>query len=272
MKREKIAEGVTLYLGDCKHAADYINGVDLIVTSPPYNQLSQLNGKIGGLWAKKNFGKAFVDKWQTEGYLDDIPEDIYQTQQNRLFGNLSKLCRKTASLFYNHQVRWRDHVLIHPIIWFHPNLWQLRQEIIWDRAGGMMFNARMFCRFDERILWFTASNSWKWNQRSVGEGTIWRMPRSQNKAHPVAFPIELPLRCIKAATDENDLILDPYMGGGTVGVAAVRTYRRFVGIEKDEKFYAMARTAIIRELSNVDCIREKPSVKVKPQTFNETWG
>ena len=102
-----------------------------------------------------------------------------------------------------------------------------------------MFNARMFCRFDERILWFVRGK-WKWNQDQVGLGTVWRIPRAQNKDHPVAFPVEMPLRCILATTDPDDIVMDPYSGSASTGVAAVQNGRRYIGIEREPKYFDIA--------------------------------
>ena len=106
----------------------------------------------------------------------------------------------------------------------------------------MMFNARMFCRFDERILWFTKSK-WKWNQPSASHGTVWRIARKQQqqgKLHPVAFPDEIPKRVISATTEENDTVLDPFMGSGTTLRAAKDLGRRAIGIEIEEKYCEIA--------------------------------
>lgn len=198
------------------------------------------NRKPSGLWADKSGGLGFVTAWKESGYTDDLNESDYQQEQNTLFGMLAGRCTRTASLFYNHQLRWRDGDCLHPVDWFKPPTWKMRSEIIWDRAGGMMFNARMFCRFDERILWFVQSDKWKWNQDSVGLGTVWRIPREQNKEHPVAFPEAIPHRCISAATHVGDLVCDPYTGSGTTGAAAVKLRRRFVGAEREIKWFDIA--------------------------------
>jgi DNA modification methylase len=230
----------TLYLANCWEALDHISDVACIVTSPPYNQLESLKGGASGLWADKKGGKGFVDAWMEHGYADDLPEEEYQEMQRELFNRLAVACRPDASLFYNHQLRWRDGRCVHPITWFTPRQWALRTEIVWDRGGGMMFNARMFCRFDERILWFVRGREWKWNQDQVGLGTVWRIAKAQNKEHPVAFPVELPLRCIMATTEPGDIVLDPYSGSASTGVAAVTNGRRYIGIEREEKWFDVA--------------------------------
>ncbi len=121
-----------------------------------------------------------------------------------------------------------------------------------------MLNARMFVRFDERILWFVRGVSWKWNQESVGDGTIWRIPREQNKEHPVAYPEAIPYRCIRATTDLNDLVFDPYMGSGTTGIAAVRLGRRFVGSEIEPKYFDLACRRIEATTKQTDLFIERP--------------
>jgi DNA modification methylase len=229
----------TLYFGDCREIIPQLSNINCVVTSPPYNQLEGLKGGATGLWGDTAGGKGFVDAWIESGYADDVPEEAYQQEQCDLFAALASVCADDASLFYNHQLRWRDGYCLHPIDWFKPENWRLRSEVIWDRGGGMMFNARMFCRFDERILWFVRGKQWKWNQGSVGLGTIWRIAKAQNKEHPVAFPIEVPARCIAATTDPGDTVLDPYSGSASTGVAAVRAGRRYIGIERDEKFFEL---------------------------------
>ena len=107
----------------------------------------------------------------------------------------------------------------------------------------MMFNARMFVRFDERILWFVRGKEWTWNQDSVGHGTIWNIAREQQqqgKEHPVAYPVALPARCISAATLPDHVVLDPFMGSGTTGVACANLGRSFIGIEIEPKYFDIA--------------------------------
>lgn len=228
------------------------------VTSPPYNQLSSLLRPPTGTWGKTSGGRGFVEKWQNFGYEDDLLESDYQQMQNDLFAETSRATRDGGSLFYNHQIRWRDGVLIHPIQWFTPNGWNLRQEIVWDRGGGMMFNARMFCRYDERVLWFVRGDSWTWNQDAVGWGTIWRIAIEQNKEHPVAFPDEIPHRCVSAATLEKDIVFDPFCGSGTTLVAAKKLGRHFLGFEISPEYCQIARDRLARIDAQPSLFQPKP--------------
>ena len=247
---ERIGDA-TLYLADCREVLPTLPKVDAVVTSPPYNTLSNIPSRPTGIWAQSQW----VSDLATNGYADDLPEEDYVALQNDLFSQIN--VTDTASLFYNHQIRWRDGVLLHPVQWFKPNGWNLRQEIVWDRCGGMMFNARMFCRFDERILWFVR-DQWKWNQESVGLGTVWRINKAQNKDHPVAYPLEIPSRCIGAATDRRDSVLDPFMGSGTTGVAAIQLGRKFIGIEREPKYFDIACERISRAVAQGRLFEPEP--------------
>lgn len=259
-----IIGNATLYLGDCRDVLPSLPCVDLVMTSPPYNQLGErMPDKPSGIW--KDMGRGFLDSVNSRGYADDVPEEEYQRRQNELFSSIN--VSASASLFYNHQCRWRDGNLLHPVHWFKPDGWSLRQEIIWDRAGGMMFNARMFCRFDERILWFSRNGEHQWNQECVGLGTIWRIPRETNKDHPVSYPVEIPGRCIGAATTVGDTVLDPYAGSGTTGVAALKMGRRFIGIEIDPRYFEIACRRVELASRQPDMFIEQP----EPSEQLEIW-
>ncbi len=65
--------------------------------------------------------------------------------------------------------------------------------------------------------------------------------------HPTAKPVELMAELIGLFTDPGDIILDPFAGSGTTGVAALRLGRRFIGIERDEKYAALARERLCAE-------------------------
>jgi len=62
----------------------------------------------------------------------------------------------------------------------------------------------------------------------------------QHQYHPNEKPVKLLEQCITKHSNEGDTVLDPFMGSGSVGVACLNTNRRFIGIEKDEKYYETA--------------------------------
>ena len=65
-----------------------------------------------------------------------------------------------------------------------------------------------------------------------------------NRDHSATFPVSLPEWFIKLLTDENDVILDPFMGSGTSARAAINTSRHYVGVELSRDYYQVAQSAI----------------------------
>jgi len=62
--------------------------------------------------------------------------------------------------------------------------------------------------------------------------------------HPQAMPLELVTQFIKIFSDENDVVLDPFMGSGTTALACVESGRRFIGMEFNPAYVAMANRRI----------------------------
>lgn len=63
----------------------------------------------------------------------------------------------------------------------------------------------------------------------------------KNKFHPTQKPVELMEELVLRHSNENDLILDPFMGSGTTGVAALKNNRNFIGMEIDDKYFKIAK-------------------------------
>ena len=71
-------------------------------------------------------------------------------------------------------------------------------------------------------------------------------PNSERKygKHPTQKPEQLMEHFVSILSDEGNVVLDPFMGSGSVGVAAVRLNRKFIGIEIEEKYYDIADSRI----------------------------
>ena len=76
-----------------------------------------------------------------------------------------------------------------------------------------------------------------WNIRSV----------RSNKSHEAQFPVELAEKVIRLFSDEGDVVLDPFMGSGTTAVAATKTNRQYIGIEKLPEYVSLAKKRIMDE-------------------------
>lgn len=73
---------------------------------------------------------------------------------------------------------------------------------------------------------------------------------TSTRAHPTQKHVPLMAWCMeRAKVAEGDTVLDPYMGSGTTGIACIRTGRKFIGIEKDRKYFDAACDRLDRELA-----------------------
>jgi site-specific DNA-methyltransferase (adenine-specific) len=91
-----------------------------------------------------------------------------------------------------------------------------------------------------------------WTTKSNGERFPTSILEFKNDTgfHPTQKPISLLEYLIKSYTQENELVLDNTMGSGSTGVACINTNRKFVGIEKDKKYFEIAKKRLNKALEN----------------------
>ena len=78
------------------------------------------------------------------------------------------------------------------------------------------------------------------------------------REHPTQKPVALMIWCIEQLPPSASIILDPYMGSGTTGVAAVKLGRRFVGVEIEPRYFDIARKRIEEAMRQLDMFIEQP--------------
>ena len=116
------------------------NCIDITVTSPPYNKRRNTYGWL-------------VQTNRYSHYDDHMPETDYQDWQVSILNELFRVTKSGGSAFYNHKVRWVHGSLFHPLEWVLRSKWNIRQEIIWDRALAANMRGWRFWQIDERIYW-----------------------------------------------------------------------------------------------------------------------
>lgn len=107
---------------------------------------------------------------------------------------------------------------------------------IWDKVRATP--NRWFMQHVEFATYMFKGRARPINDKGLKQG--WSDNTAKETGHPTEKPIELMARYIGASTDPGDIVLDPFMGSGATGVAAVRERRRFVGIEKEETWFEIA--------------------------------
>ena len=253
---------IRLLLGDCLEILPGLDrgSVSATMTSPPYNTLPQKN-KPSGLHAQRKSG---VNQWiskAVDSYADAMPEHEYQEW---LISILEECRRATSGLLWvNHKIRYREGIAIHPARMF-P--WPIYSEVIWDRQVSMALNCKRYAPSTEHLLGFGLPDVW--NDENNGLMSVWRIgfDRDDNE-HPCAYPVELASRPIESSTNPASTILDPFMGSGTTGVACIRLGRRFIGIEKEPRYFEIAKRRIRNELDKTRLI--EPPKRLIQTSFAE---
>lgn len=118
-----------------------------------------------------------------------------------------------------------------------------RRWFVWDKRPDMA----PMCFSDCELAWCSVDGParmirYKWSGAARG-------PETGEHWHPTQKPIEVMRWIIESVTDPGQVVLDPYMGSGTTGIACLQTGRRFIGIEIEERWFRAAETRIKRELA-----------------------
>ncbi len=208
--------------------------------------------------------------------------DDFIREHKRILPDAIRAIKAGGSLCWQvgHHVANNVHVPLDAIVYAEasrfPEL-KLRNRIIWHFGHGI-HERRRFSGRHETILWFTKGDDYSFNldavrvpQRYPGKkhykgqrrgewsghplgknpSDVWDIPNVkaghiEKTDHPCQFPVALAARLIRALTPVGGTVVDPYMGSGSTGVAAVLEGRKFVGSDREAR-YLMIADARLRE-------------------------
>lgn len=209
------------------------NSVDFILTDPPYNLSQYSTGNIKFNWRKDiNNDLAEWDK------KDFSPADFKY--------DFLRILKPTGNIFvfcsYNLIGKW--HEVFDPLFdTFQFFVWHKTNPVPKFRKAGFLNSCELIvCMWNKGHIW----NFGKQNEmHNFFESSICMGPeRLNNPKHPTQKPVKLLKHFIKIATNINDTILDPFMGVGSTGVAAIEMERRFIGIEIEKEYYDVAKSRL----------------------------
>lgn len=125
--------------------------------------------------------------------------------------------------------------------------WILRNSIIWRKTSPPPERVRdRLVRSHEHVFMFSRSARYEFNLdflRRPGERIpldVWDIAPERKSQHPAPFPVELPRRCIGLGSAPGSVVLDPFSGSGTTGVAALSLGRSFIGIDSNPEYIEIA--------------------------------
>ncbi len=225
--------------GDCLKVMSSLpeKSIDLVVTSPPYNLKNSTGNGMkdgrGGKWSKAALLNGYSD------HDDCMPHDEYNEWQRNCLKEMMRLLKDDGAIFYNHKWRVQGGLLQdrQEIIKEFP----VRQIIIWKRKGGINFNQGYFLPTYE-VIYMIAKSKFKLAPKSNSYGDVWEFTQEMNNSHPAPFPVALIERIISSTNAK--VVLDPFMGSGTTGIAAKILKRNYIGIELSKEYCKLAEKRI----------------------------
>ena len=209
----------------------------MVVTSPPYNQDIQSFRPSGMQKENPNFVHRMAS-----AYMDSKDETDYRQEQLTLLIELGQNhLMPDASIFYNHKIRYREKHVVHPLEWLLQLPFHIRQEIVWNRGSSITMNARMLIPADERIYWIRTGDDFTFNDdvEIKSWSTVWEIGARNEYQVSAPFPNEIPIRCIRMASNPGDVVIDPYLGSGTTMASADILGRICYGMEINPSYVAV---------------------------------
>ena len=232
---------IKLINGNCLDTLKNIpnESIDLIVTDPPYPTTSRGNaGNSGGM----------------------LQKDINKKGKVFTYNNIN--CKEYAPEFYrvlkdgSHCYVMTNHInLIDMLNTFTDVGFHFIKSLIWNKGNKIM--GQYYMSQYEYILFFRKGKGKKIN--NCGTSDILSISNKKTKdkdgknIHDTEKPIELMEVLVNNSSQENELVLDPFMGVGSTGVACIKNNRNFIGMELDENYFDIAKSRIEEIEQQLNC-------------------
>jgi site-specific DNA-methyltransferase (adenine-specific) len=254
-----------LILGDC---LDPVTGlasladksVDHVITDPPYSARLYTRTRTNkGSGYRSDNGRR-ISARNDEGSRQDAQDmadlriGAIDSILNPVADELLRLSRRWIVVFHDVECghRWRERfgeAYIRAGAWVKPNP---MPQVTGDRpAQGF-----------EPATIAHAPGKKRWN--AGGKAALWIHSTAEPDrptGHPCPKPLSLMEELVRDFTDPGDLVIDPFAGSGTTGVAAIRLGRRFIGWEKDPKYYEIARKRLEGTREQLSLLEKRPKPK-----------
>lgn len=207
---EKVIIGnAELYCGDCAVILPQLDNVDLILTDPPYGISADVKMKasagkksIGGAAYKKDYGESNWDSKPPSRWLFDLMRE--KSKNQIIFGG--------------------NYFELPPTPCF----------LVWDKDNGTTNFA------DCELAWTNLKGAVRLKKYLWNGMLQENMKNKELRVHPTQKPVPIIQWAISQAPEEVETILDPFMGSGTTGVACHKMGKRFIGIERERKYFDIA--------------------------------
>jgi DNA modification methylase len=208
--------------------------IDLVVTSPPY-------------WDLKDYFK--------EGQIGQESYPEYLDRMDSVWTECFRKLKESGSLWININIRVKNNK---PILLPKDFINQCRKIgfsykgiLIWHKSSGIPTNDKNIVDRHEYVLVFSKCKDLTINEKIysfadyknkiINGGLFWNINRKAGSVgkhyiHPAIYPTDLVARIVQSCTNENQVILDPFLGSGTTLIASILANRSCYGCEYNEGF------------------------------------
>ena len=258
-------KGWAMHLGDCLDVLPTLERVDHVITDPPYGEHVHRSGirlTPDGQKYKRRDIRALPDvtaqPCRASRSIDLGFESLLPGVRAACAGCFAYLARRWTLVFSDMEGAdgWRSELTSHGLEFIRYGVWVKERsmpQISGDRPGNRV----------EQITIAHPKGRKRWN--SGGLGNVWQHPIVANcnghrseRVHTTQKPESLMLELVKLFTDPGETILDAFAGSGTTGVACLRLGRKFIGIERDERYFEIACKRIEQAVSQVQLFAQEP--------------
>jgi site-specific DNA-methyltransferase (adenine-specific) len=248
---EYIAEGITMYLGDCREILPTLGKVDHVICDPPYEKEMHFErDKI-----RRTDGHSSIGSMPFAS-IDGVREEAAKIMAEASLGWLLAFCTTEGVALWRDAIEAAGARYKRACVWIKPD-------------AAPQFNGQGPALGHENIVtaWCGAGHS-RWNgggRRGVFVHNV--NPVSREGSHPTEKPVSLMCELVTLFTNPGEFICDPFAGSGTTGIAAIRLGRKFVGVEKDVKWFDLSCRRLSDAMKQADMFVDIPR-KVKQQTLD----
>jgi site-specific DNA-methyltransferase (adenine-specific) len=229
-RTEHLAQGVTLHLGDSRTLLPRLGKVHVVITDPPYGKVTHIGAR-----SAKSLSKSVIDfEPITSGDLVGLCDSLCTIAERWVV--------MTCEWQHAAALEASQAPLVRLGVWIKPNA---APQFTGDRPGMGW----------ESVAILHRSGRKRWN--GGGHHAVWVCPVERGQ-HPTQKPERLVTEWVRVFSNPGETVLDPFMGSGTTGVAAVKQGRKFIGVEIDPKYFDLACRRITEALKGPARATETP--------------
>lgn len=235
---------ISLHHGDCYEIIPSLadNFIDLVISDPPY-QFETVRG--GGMFSKKNYEK--YGRTRNIKMLDNLEKlDSVTFNPERFLDMLKPKMKAFYGYFFCNKLLVADY-----INWAVKNgykfdiLCMLKSNPIPAHSTHHLSDIEYIVLIREKGTFYQGKGL------DMDDYRKWFTTTCQKRIHPAEKPVELLERFVRVSCPVEGFILDPFLGSGSTGIAAINNHRNFMGIEKDDTYFNLSSKRINDRLNEI---------------------